>query len=93
MPERRFCLLVALAAAVPLATPAHAETVDIQYGLTLAGLSIGSATLTGSVGRDSYKIDVKARMTGLAGMVTSGRGAGSSSGSTAAGRARACQRW
>jgi hypothetical protein len=86
MPDRRFCLIVALAASIPLATPARAETVDIQYALTLAGLSIGTATLSGSVGRDSYKIDVKARMTGLAGMVTSGRGAGSSSGSTASGR-------
>jgi hypothetical protein len=66
--------------------PALADTVDVQYGLSLAGLSIGTATLNGSVTRDTYKLEVKARMTGLAGMLTSGRGAGVSSGSTAGGR-------
>jgi hypothetical protein len=79
-------LRVAVAAVVLASGSASAETVDVQYGLTLAGLSIGSASLTGTVTRENYKLDVKARMTGLAGMMTSGRGAGAASGSTASGR-------
>jgi hypothetical protein len=63
-----------------------AEQVQVTYGLTLAGLPIGTATLGGQFTRESYKVDVRAKMTGLAGLLTSGRGAGSSSGTTAGGR-------
>lgn len=79
---RAACLLVALG----VAAPAAADTIDIQYDLSLAGLPIGTATLGGTVNRDSYKIDVRAKMTGLAGMITGGRGAGSSAGGAAGGR-------
>lgn len=75
------CLVAALGAA-----PARADTIDIQYDLSLAGLPIGTATLGGTVNRDNYKIDVRAKMTGLAGMITGGRGAGSASGGANGGR-------
>jgi hypothetical protein len=76
--------IAALAAA--LSGTARAETVDIQYGLTLAGLPLGTASLAGALTRDAYKLDVKARMTGLAGMLTSGRGAGTATGVNAGGK-------
>ena len=63
--------------------PARAQNVEIQYGLSLAGLPIGTAQLAGVFNRDTYKIDVKARMTGLASMLSSGKGAGTSTGITA----------
>lgn len=65
---------------------ASAEQLTVQYGLSLAGLPIGTATLGGQFSKDTYKVDVRAKMTGLAGMLTSGRGAGTSSGSTVPGK-------
>ena len=68
------------------AEPARAESLAITYGLSLAGLPIGTAQMTGSVTRESYKLDVQAKMTGLAGLLTSGRGAGVASGVNAGGK-------
>lgn len=62
------------------------EQLQITYGLSLAGLPIGTATLGGQFTHDTYKVDVRAKMTGLAGLLTSGRGAGTASGQTAAGK-------
>ncbi|MHB2168509.1 DUF3108 domain-containing protein [Alsobacter sp. R-9] len=78
--------IAVVAGAVFAAGAARADQIDISYDLSLAGLPIGTATLGGTVNRDNYKIDVRAKMTGLAGMITGGRGAGSSSGGTAGGR-------
>ena len=47
------CVLAALA-------PARAaENVEIQYGLSLGGLPIGTAQLAGVFNRDTYKLDVR----------------------------------
>lgn len=64
----------------------RADSLDIQYDLSLAGLPIGSATMGGTVNPGNYKVDVRARMTGLAGLLTGGKGAGTSSGSTSGSR-------
>lgn len=87
-PLLRSALLAGVLAATP-ALPGQAaaeEQVQVTYGLTLAGLPIGTATLGGQFSKDSYKVDVRAKMTGLAGLLTSGRGAGASTGSTAGGK-------
>jgi hypothetical protein len=78
-------------AALLLALPAHAQVVEpgdwrAVYGVTLLGLPIGTANLTAALDRARYKIEVQARLTGLAGMVTGGKGAGQASGSFAQGR-------
>lgn len=62
------------------------EQLQITYGLSLAGLPIGTATLGGQFSNESYKVDVRAKMTGLAGLLTSGRGAGTASGQTTGGK-------
>lgn len=64
----------------------RADSLDIQYDLSLAGLPIGTATMGGTVNPGNYKVDVRARMTGLAGLLTGGKGAGTSSGSTSGSR-------
>jgi hypothetical protein len=56
------------------------------YGVSLIGLPIGTANVTAALEGGRYKVDVQARLTGLAGMVTGGRGAGSASGALAGGR-------
>ena len=70
-----------------LASPARSATVDIIYDISLLGLPIGTASLTGDVAATNYKLEIKAKMTGLAGTVTGGRGAGTSAGVLASGSA------
>lgn len=59
---------------------AQAGTVDASYSITLAGLSIGKASLSGVVENNSYKINVSAGLTGLIGVFTQGSGSGSAQG-------------
>jgi hypothetical protein len=68
------------------AGPATAETLDAVYDVSLAGLPIGTATLGARINGDSYKLDVRAKLTGLAGLLTGGKGAGTAAGSTASGK-------
>jgi hypothetical protein len=65
---------------------AQANQWRASYGVSLIGLPIGTAQVTASLDPQRYAIEVQARLTGLAGMVTGGRGAGSSSGALAQGR-------
>jgi hypothetical protein len=91
-------LSLALAAGLALpsgeATPAQAargrapkagETaVTVDYGITLAGVPIGTAQVTGSVQGQRYTMDVSARLTGLVGAITGGYGSGRASGTVTA---------
>lgn len=83
-------VLPALAAAALLASvaasPARAGSIDAVYAVSLAGLSLGTATLSGSVTPTKYSLTAQAHLTGLAGMVTGGKGAASATGSLAGGR-------
>lgn len=56
-------------------SPARAGAIDVQYAVSLAGLSLGTATLKGNVSSKGYSLNAAASLTGLAGMVTGGRGA------------------
>lgn len=68
------------------AAPAAAETIRAHYVLSLMGLSIGSASASGVVEPESYRVDVSMRTTGLANLVNSTKGAATASGGlTAAG--------
>ncbi len=87
---RGLALLAALGAAVvaggsrPAPERASERAFDLEYGLRLSGLPIGRATLKGGVGEGRYRLDLDARLTGLAGMVTgiggNGRSQGAASG-------------
>lgn len=70
----------------PTAPRAQPAQVTIDYTVTLAGLSIGTAQLGGTFDRGSYKLDISARLTGLAGMVTGGYGSAQARGSLLPGR-------
>ena len=80
--------LFATLAAGLACTPASAQQGNWQanYGVSLIGLPIGTAQVTAELDKSRYKIGVQARLTGLAGMVTGGKGAGSASGSFSEGR-------
>lgn len=69
-----------LAGLACLASEAGAGTVDATYSITLAGLTIGRASLSGVVENGSYNINVSAALTGLMGAITQGSGSGTARG-------------
>lgn len=81
----RFTLLAALAA---LATPflpapdAHAggASFNATYGITLGGFPVGEADVDARSDGRRYDIEIQARVTGIAGLVSNGRGAATASG-------------
>jgi hypothetical protein len=69
---------VLLSAAV---CPAQAGPVEARYHISVAGLHIGTAAISGQISVQSYRASLSAQLIGLAGALTSGRGAVSVSGS------------
>jgi hypothetical protein len=84
--RRSMTLLSIAGLIVAAAGPLQAATLKIDYGVALAGLPIGSADLTGSFEGSQYKLQVQARLTGLAGAITGGKGGATAGGSVAGGR-------
>ena len=72
------CLALGLVALTSL--PARAEPLHGRYGVTLLGLPLGQASLDGDVAGQSYKIAINAKLTGIASLVSSSRGAAVASG-------------
>jgi hypothetical protein len=79
-------LLTAFAALGLSAAPAAAASLDVAYGIWLAGLPLGEAGLKSSFQGSRYDLSVQAKLTGLAGILTSGRGAANASGAFSNGR-------
>ena len=63
---------------------AEASTVTVDYEIALAGLTIGAAQVSGAFEGSGYRMDVSARLTGLAGVVTGGMGSARAAGSVGA---------
>ena len=59
---------------------APAAALEADYGIWLAGLPLGSARMTTSLEGETYKLGLEARLTGLAGALTSGRGGATATG-------------
>ena len=59
---------------------AQAEALHARYGVTLLGLPLGKASLDGEVAGQTYKISINARLTGIASLVSSSKGAAVASG-------------
>ncbi|GJD30381.1 hypothetical protein PMNALOAF_1627 [Methylobacterium adhaesivum] len=78
-------LLLAMPAAEARPKAAAAANVTVDYGIALAGISIGTAQVTGAFESTRYRMDVSARLTGLVGAVTGGMGSARASGLIAAG--------
>ncbi|MFT0892919.1 DUF3108 domain-containing protein [Pseudochelatococcus sp. G4_1912] len=89
MKRRPFAIIAAASFATMAAFGAIAHSAEAQndfgglegrYDITLMGMQIGVAQLKAIVNGDDYKIDVWTRLTGLAGVMTGGKGAASASG-------------
>jgi Protein of unknown function (DUF3108) len=74
-------LTLSLLASLGVANSASAGPVEGKYLITVAGLHIGTAQLSGQISAQSYRAILNAQLTGLAGALTSGRGAVQVSGS------------
>ncbi len=76
-----FCLACAVALSAPLLpASAQAEPLRARYAVTLLGIPLGTATLDGDVGAGGYRIAVNAKLTGIAALVSSSRGAATAAG-------------
>lgn len=65
-----------------LAAPmARAESLSIDYDLSLIGLPIGRATLAGNADPGTYRLELTAQLTGLASIVSGGKGTAVATGS------------
>lgn len=73
----------AILAASALAGTQDARSAELEavYDISLAGLPVGTADVKSRFDGRSYEIDLQARLTGLAGLLMSGRGAATASGS------------
>lgn len=65
---------------------AYAATVQLDYDIYIAGFSMGQAKMTANLDGNRYRTEVSAQLTGLAGLLTGGAGAGSASGFVGGGR-------
>jgi hypothetical protein len=82
----RFAKIVPFAAVLVLwagAAPVRAAAVQVDYEISLSGLSIGTADLSANLNSDRYTVQIHARLTGLAGALTGGRAGASATGSVA----------
>lgn len=61
----------------------QAGTVEANYLITLAGLTVGKANLSGVVEQGSYTLNVSAALTGLMGAISKGNGAATAQGALA----------
>jgi Protein of unknown function (DUF3108) len=80
--RRRFIGLFAAAAALAGAhAEARAEGLSAAYAITLAGLSVGDASLTLASTPATYRARLAMRLSGIAGLLTGARGAAEAAGS------------
>ncbi len=63
--------------------PAFADALRAKYSVSLIGLPIGVATVTGQFDPGAYKIEASAKLSGLASMIVSSKGAATGSGTIA----------
>ncbi|MFN3481735.1 MAG: DUF3108 domain-containing protein [Rhabdaerophilum calidifontis] len=60
--------------------PALGQNVEAQYTITLAGLTIGKAAISGQLSGSSYTLNVSSALTGLVGAVSRGQGSAAARG-------------
>lgn len=85
-PAARHLALLAGMVATLWANAANAAGIGVTYDVSLAGFAIGVASMDARIDGDHYRIDVNAKLTGLAGVLTSGKGGAMASGQLAGAR-------
>lgn len=70
----------------PQALAQSAQTLKVNYNLSLAGLPLGEADLSSTFKGRKYKLQGSVKLSGLMKMITGGKGAGTASGTIAGGQ-------
>ena len=83
---KRLAPLAGPAALIAALGSAGAATLNAQYNITLAGLPLGTADVATSIEGVQYQMQLQAKLTGLAGMMTSGALSATAAGAVAGGR-------
>ncbi|MET0746164.1 MAG: DUF3108 domain-containing protein [Microvirga sp.] len=78
---RRILFGLTILAAAGAGTAAGAQTLRADYAVTLAGLPLGTADLSSTFEGPRYTMQFAVKLTGLARMLTGGKGAATASGS------------
>jgi Protein of unknown function (DUF3108) len=73
--EKRRIIALLLLASLGTTGEASAGPVEGRYGITVAGLQIGTAVFSGDISMQGYRATLNARLTGLVGVLTTGQGA------------------
>jgi hypothetical protein len=76
-------LAFAASGSLAQAQPLKARTLKVSYDITLAGLPLGKADLSSSFAGSKYEMEGRAKLTGLAMILTGGKGEASASGTLA----------
>lgn len=79
--------VLGLAPAAARAAPATAEAIRIRYAVSLIGLPIGTAIISGWVAPTDYRVELSTRLSGLASLLSSSRGAATATGVLSGSRA------
>jgi hypothetical protein len=77
---------LALGLGLAAAASVDAASLRVDYGISLAGFTLGSADLTGAIDGDRYNLRANAKLTGLVGAVAGGSGSAVATGSLAGSR-------
>ncbi len=73
-------LILTLAGFAPQVRAQPAQTLKVNYNLSLAGLPLGKADLSSTFKGPKYEMQGSVKLTGLVKMITGGKGAGTASG-------------
>jgi hypothetical protein len=77
---RSFLASVLCASGPGFASQAQAENIHATYHLSIIGLPIGTATATGALEPQHYKVDIGVKLSGIASLVSNAKGAATASG-------------
>lgn len=69
-----------LSAGPPKPVPGTRQ-IRVRYSVSLIGLPIGTAAVSGSIGPGNYRLEANGKLTGLAGVLVNSKGAAASTGS------------
>jgi hypothetical protein len=61
-------------------SPSGAQTLQVEYNVSLIGLSLGKADLVGTFDGSKYKMEAGVKLSGLAKLLTGGKGAATAAG-------------
>jgi hypothetical protein len=82
-PSKATPLVFVLALSCLGSEAAAAQSLQVEYAISLAGFPLGSADLTTTLEGARYSVKVAAKLTGLAGMLTGAKGAATAAGALA----------